>query len=115
MKWNDVRNNFQKTVSSITELSDKDKINSESIHKVYTTQKNRNQIMIGGIFLVIIIACIAVFLFILSSRKNSEGVTQEQSVFIENFLEENNPEPISPEQETAISELLNSDFAGFEN
>jgi hypothetical protein len=107
MKWNDIRNNFQKTVRSATTLSEKVIITPASNEPVHIEHGQRNRIMIGGIFLVIIIACIALFFILTFSKKGtSEIISQDQSVFIENYLQENNPEPVSQEQSQAIQELL---------
>jgi hypothetical protein len=109
MKWNEIRNNFQKSITTISTIPEKVRSNNErSSGQDVPAEHHKNNLFIGGIFLVIIIACIIIFSIIIISRKTpqSETINPEQAIFIENFLDENPPEPMTPDQESAIQQLL---------
>lgn len=112
MKWNDVRNNFQKSIHQVSTLSDKVRVESETpITEKQKVEHRKRNIMLVGIFAVIIIACIVLFFVVNISKKDKEQdpVTPEQAVFIGNFLEENPPEPVTVDQSNAIYQLLEGD------
>lgn len=114
MKWSEIRNNVKNSVQKVTEIPHQVREKQDLPIEGSMKEKQRKFLVITGIFLVIIVAAIVVFVMIKKDKQSQNFINQEQAQFIENFLGENNPEPITTEQETAIQDLLESDFSGFE-
>jgi hypothetical protein len=55
---------------------------------------------------VIVAAGIAVFYFLQQPRPNKDFINKEQATFINEFLEQNPPQPVNEEQSLIIQQVL---------